>query len=94
MTVTRIDPMSFAKVSALLYAVGGLVAGLFTLVFSTAAGLMTETAQSKGFLALGAGSIIVFPLLYGLIGFALSWALAGLFNFIAKHVGGIKIEVS
>jgi len=29
-----------------------------------------------------------------LVGFVMSWALAGLFNFIAKHVGGIKIEVS
>ena len=94
MTVTRIDPMSFAKVSALLYAVGGLVAGLLASVFSAAAGLMMDASQSKGFLALGAGSIIVFPLLYGLVGFVLSWALAGLFNFIAKHVGGIKIEVS
>ncbi len=94
MTITRMDPLSFAKLMGAVYALGGLIAGLFMFVFSTLAGTLTGAGQGTGMMALGAGSIIVFPLLYGAIGFVGSLAFAGLYNVLAKNIGGIKIEVS
>jgi hypothetical protein len=45
-------------------------------------------------LGIGAGAIIVLPLLYGFLGFISGIITAALFNLVASMVGGIKIELS
>jgi hypothetical protein len=39
------------------------------------------------------GSIILFPLFYGILGFIGGLIMAGLYNLLAGFVGGIEVEL-
>jgi hypothetical protein len=94
MIIKRVGPLSFAKISAVLYAVIGLVAGgVFSLV-GLAGGFASETAGAAGMGAiLGVAAIIVFPIFYGVMGFVFTLFGAWLYNFAADFVGGVEIDV-
>ena len=97
----NVDAVSCAKVMGVLYAIFGLVMGVvFFLVFTLAgiAGNSSEYFAGRmhagplGFV-LGAGSIVFFPICYGILG-ALSGLIgAALYNVVAKYTGGIEIEL-
>lgn len=97
MTITRVGPLSCAKVAGLLYVVIGLIAGgLFSLV--AMAGGFAAAAASPGehtgaFAALfGVGAIVILPICYGVFGFIGTLIMAGLFNVAAGMVGGIEVD--
>ena len=97
MTITRVGPLSCAKVAGLLYVVIGLIAGgLFSLVamaggFAAAAASPSNVAGA--FAALfGVGAIIILPICYGVFGFIGTLIMAGLFNVAAGMVGGIEVD--
>jgi hypothetical protein len=83
-----------------LYAIVGLLMGVvFSLVFVFAglAGQLSEVtggmrAGPLGFM-LGIGSIIFFPICYGILGAVGGLIAAALYNVIAKYTGGIEIEL-
>lgn len=98
MVITRIDPMSCAKVSGLLYAVIGLCVGaLVTLFMLAIGGAMPEEEtrlMAPMFGALfGIGAIIMMPIFYGIMGFIGGAIVAAAYNFIAGWTGGIEIDV-
>lgn len=94
MIIKRIGPLSFAKLSAVLYAVMGLVVGgVFSLV-GLAGGFASEAAGAAGMGAvIGVAAIVVFPIFYGLMGFVITLFAAWLYNFAAEFVGGVEIDV-
>jgi hypothetical protein len=93
MVIKRVEPMSIAKVAGTLYALLGLFFGALFSVASLAGGLLGgERGGALGAL-LGIGAIVLFPLLYGSIGFVMSAIMAVLYNFVAGMVGGIEIDV-
>ena len=70
MIIKRIGPLSCAKLSGLLYAVIGLVIGGVFSMAAMAGAFASETAGAAGIGAImGVGAVIVFPILYGLMGF-------------------------
>ena len=93
MVITRIGPVSCARIAGTLYAIVGLVfGGIFSLI-ALAGGLSSETSGAAGVGAMiGAGAIVVFPILYGSIGFLATLIGAWLYNAIAGLVGGVEIE--
>ncbi len=87
--VKKIGVLSFAKIEAVLMAIVGLVYGIIFAVFGSSA--LTEAgAVGAGYGILG---IIILPVTYALMGFALGAAGAFLYNLVAKHIGGIEIEL-
>ena len=94
MIIKRIGPLSFAKLSAVLYAVMGLfVGGVFSLV-GLAGGFASEAAGAAGMGAIaGVAAIILFPIFYGVMGFVLTLFAAWLYNFAADFVGGVEIDI-
>jgi hypothetical protein len=94
MIIKRIGPLSFAKLSAVLYAVMGLVVGgIFSLV-GLAGGFASETEGAAGLGAvIGVAAIVVFPVLYGVMGFVITLFSAWLYNFAADFVGGVEIDI-
>ena len=72
-TVRKIGVFSVAKVFGLVYAGVGLLIGTIFSVFSLAGGLIGSLAQGDGSaiigLIFGIGSIVFFPIFYGLLGF-------------------------
>ena len=94
MVVRSVAPLSVAKVAGVLYMLIGILVGavvaLASLVGAFAGG---ENAGIIGSI-MGIGAIVVFPLLYGCMGFVATLIGAWLYNLIAGMVGGISIEVA
>jgi hypothetical protein len=95
MTITRVGPLSVAKIAAILYAAIGLVAGALFSLFAMIGGL-AAAANNDGAGAFGAifgmGAIILAPIFYACIGFVMTLIMAALFNVAAGIVGGVEIE--
>lgn len=95
MIINRVGPLSFAKISGIVYALLGLVGGLIFAMISTATGLMTREpgGSAPWMMGLGMGAIIAAPILYGTVGFLGGLLGAWLYNVVAGMVGGIEIDV-
>ena len=83
--LTYVDPFSFATIFMILMAVRGLIEGI---IFSTA-----EFPVEWGIAQLGYIMIILTPAVYAVLGFILGIFIAGIYNFLAKKIGGIKFEM-
>ena len=92
MIIKRIDPMSCAKITGVLYAILGLIGGAFVSLFAMVGATFSPSSSGMGVL-FGVGAIIVFPIFYGVIGFLSSLIGAWLYNVLAGMVGGVRIEV-
>jgi hypothetical protein len=78
MVIKRIGPMSVAKITGTLYAVMGLVVGAFFSLLA-AGGFGPNDSDLSGFgMVLGTGAVVVFPILYGCIGFVATSSRCGL----------------
>jgi Transmembrane domain of unknown function (DUF3566) len=93
----KVDPFSLAKVLGILYALLGVIIGL---LFAAWGSVMSDLYMdgsdeaTKTILSFfGIGSIIFFPILYGIIGLVAGVITAALYNLVARWVGGVMIEV-
>jgi len=99
-TVKRVGPGSAFKVGLVLYAILGLVLGIFMAFISMVAGGLGSMSQSaapgaKLFgLGMGLGAIIFFPICYGLIGGIFAAIGAAIYNVVAGWVGGLEVDIS
>ena len=102
MTIRRLGVMSVAKIQSLLMFVIGLIIGvIYGLVFMILGAAIAAMAPGNEGQALGGvGSVvgglvimIVFPILYGFLGFIGGAIGALVYNFAAGVVGGIKLEL-
>ena len=94
MVVTRVGPMSVARIAGVLYALMGLVFGGFVSLASIG-GAMAGAANESGLggmMALGAAAVFMFPIIYGFFGFLMTLIGAALYNVLAGVLGGIEIE--
>jgi hypothetical protein len=99
-TVKRIGPGSAFKVGLVLYAILGLVLGIFMAFISMVAGSLGSMGASAapggkllGF-GMGLGAIIFFPICYGLIGGIFAAIGAAIYNVVAGWVGGLEVDIS
>ncbi len=93
MVVKSIGVLSVGKVVGCLYALLGLIiGGLFSLISLVGAAAGGPDAGLAALL-LGGGAIIIFPILYGVIGFVGGIVSAALYNLVASFTGGIEIEL-
>ena len=95
MTITRVGPLSVAKIAGILYAAIGLLFGAFFSLFALIGGL-AAAANNDGAGAFGAifgvGAIILAPIFYGCLGFVMTLIMAALFNVAAGIVGGVEVD--
>jgi hypothetical protein len=99
-TVKRIAPGSAFKVGLVVYAFLGLIIGICMALFSMVAGSLgslagggVPAARALGF-GFGLGAVIIFPILYGIIG-GISGAIgAAVYNLAAGWVGGLEVDIS
>ena len=99
MTITRVGPLSVAKVAGVLYVVIGLIAGCLVSLLALAGGGFAAAAgdaDGAGFGPLaalfGVGAIIFLPIFYGVLGFIGSLIMAWLFNIAAGMTGGVEVD--
>jgi hypothetical protein len=99
-TVKRIAPGSAFKVGLVVYAFLGLIVGICMALFSMVAGSLGSLAGGgvPGARALGFGfgfsAIIVFPILYGIVGGIGGVIAAAVYNLAAGWVGGLEVDIS
>jgi len=102
MILRRIGALSFGKVLGALYApLGFIIGGIYALVALLFAVIGVSTALESGDalaggtfgVLYGVGSVILFPILYGVLGFVGGLISALLYNLIARFLGGIDLEL-
>ena len=93
MILKRIDPMSCAKVSGVLYTLMGLIFGVFFSIFSMI-GAAFGGGGDSGMLGVifGVGAIILMPIFYGVLGFIAGGIMAWIYNKVADWMGGVEVE--
>jgi hypothetical protein len=99
-TVKHIGPGSAFKIGLVLYAFIGLLAGIIMAGVSmmmgslgSMAGAGAANAKAFGF-GFGLGSIIIFPICYGIIGGIGGAISAAVYNLIAGWIGGLEVDIS
>lgn len=94
MVIKRIGPMSCARITGTLYAALGLVLGAIFSLVAVAGGFASDNSDAAGLGAMvGVAAIIIFPILYGCIGFVATIVGVWRYNVMAGLVGGIEMDV-
>ncbi len=92
----RLGVLSVAKLEAVIFAVVGLIEGIFFAIISasiaSAAGALGVATGLEIFTGLGLLSIVIMPIAFGILGFIAGAIGAFLYNLIAGWVGGIEME--
>ena len=94
-TIRRIDALSVGKMLGVLYAIIGLIAGVFLFLISVVGIAAGGTGGANMAAGIGGGALIMimFPLLYGVGGFIGGIIMAALYNLCASFVGGIQFDL-
>ena len=98
MRLTRVGPLSIAKIAFVIYAAIGLVMGAIFAAIGIAGAAIGSVANDSGVPGLpgalfGIGAIVIFPVFYGVLGGVTSLAGAALYNLVAGVVGGIEVTL-
>jgi hypothetical protein len=86
--IKKIDPMSMAKISALLYFVTGIVLAIAGIIAGPYIASQAPLYAQYGWLV-----VILVPLIYLVAGFVVGYVVAVLYNIFASKIGGIKIDL-
>jgi len=94
MVLTRIEPMSLAKVYAVLGALYGLLVGLPIACFMSMMGSAIEQygGSGGGMGGVGLAAIIIYPIMGAIGGFIGGIITAFVYNLVAGWVGGVEME--
>lgn len=93
MVITRVAPLSVAKVAGLLYLILGFIFGAIISVASMATGMAANDTEGAFLGALfGAGAVVILPIFYACAGFVMTLLMAWLFNVVVGITGGIEVD--
>ncbi len=87
--IKKIGVLSLAKVLGLLYVFIGLIIGVIIILITF---LSPESNTSSIAITLISG-IILFPILYGFLGFISGLLMGYLYNLTTSWIGGIEVEI-
>lgn len=101
MIIKRIGALSLGKLMGLMYGGIGLLIGAIFGLFSLVGGMAGLAAQEGSEGAMGAGlmagmgvaAVVIFPLMYGLMGFIGGLISAVFYNLAARFVGGVELDL-
>lgn len=87
--IDRIDPVSAAKITSVMYTFLGLLFSPLILISA----LMNDGFGGMGFV-MGVAFVLFMILVYGVMGFLGAALMSWLYNVVAPRIGGVEIEVS
>src|SRR3546814_4854005 len=90
MIIKRIDVLSAGKISGIIAAAIGLIAGLVFLVFGSMIAGLAGQQEGSGLIAMGGGiiGVVALPILYCIFGFIGGVIQAFIYNLAAGFVAG------
>src|SRR3546814_15358197 len=85
MIIKRIDVLSAGKISGIIAAAIGLIAGLVFLVFGSMIAGLAGQQEGSGLIAMGGGiiGVVALPIMYGIFGFIGGVIQAFIYNLAA-----------
>jgi hypothetical protein len=94
--IRNINPLQLGIVYATLYAIIGVLIGVIFALFTMAMGsMMGAGSMGRGGMPnFGWLSVIIFPIMYGVIGFIAGIIVGFLYNLVAGWTGGIELTFS
>jgi hypothetical protein len=81
-----------AKIFGLSYLIMGFLFGLFISAISLVRTTMLVTQSSVMAKLFGVGAIIFLPIFYGILGVVSGYIAAFIYNWLARRVGGLKLD--
>lgn len=94
MVLKRIGAASLAKIAGTLYLMlGFIIGGIISLVSILGLASKPNDDSAAYGLLFGAGAVILFPVFYGFIGFVAALLMASLYNWLARWLGGVQLEL-
>ena len=91
--IKKIGVSSAAKIYGMTLGVLGFVFGIFyTMLLTAFGGLLGTSTLNLG--AMGLIFPILFPIIYGVLGFVVGALGAVVYNFVASKIGGLEIQLS
>jgi len=94
MVIKRFGPVSVGKIAGTLYAAMGLLIGAVVSLIALVGGFTSDNSAAGPFAVLfGVGAIVIFPILYGAMGFLFTMIAAALYNLVAGWVGGVELDL-
>ena len=94
MVIKRIGLISCARIAGAVYAILGFIGGgMFSLIYVAGGLPANPPLPAVAGVLFGAASVIILPLVYGIIGFVFTLISAWIYNVVAEMVGGIEMEV-
>ncbi len=88
MKISRIGVLSLGKIWGSIYAILGLLISLFFMVL-----ILIGFSKNMGGASMEIITLLLVPLLYGILGVVTGVVFALLFNVVAGLLGGLEIEV-
>jgi hypothetical protein len=88
-SISRIEPGQFALIMGATYLLIGIIMAVLIFAFAS----FIPSAAGLGMMT-GGVTIIVIPIIYGVIGFVCGLIGAVIYNLVAGTVGGIKVTVT
>jgi len=94
--IRKVEVLSVANISGVISAILGLLFGLFFALFASLLSSVFSASEQGpvsllSFGSFGYLSIIIFPIIYGILGFISGAVGAFLYNIAAKITKGIKL---
>jgi len=95
-TLKRIEPLQLGKISGALYGLMSLIFVPFVLLFAAIPTFMPHAENIPNAtitIAIALAMAVFLPIMYAVMGFIIGIISAFLYNFIAKRIGGIQVDV-
>lgn len=96
MVLRRVGVLSAGKVVGVIYVVFGLFVGVIMALMALAGAAMPQQPNQPGgfmvFAGMGIASIIIFPIMYGVMGFIGGVLSAAIYNLVAGVIGGLELD--
>jgi len=94
MELKKIGILSLGKIAGLFGVIYGLLAGILVSVVYAKLEAFPQMTEQLGLISqLGYSSIIILPILYGIIYFISGIVTAFIYNLLAGWIGGIELEL-
>jgi len=92
LTFNRVDPVSAGKVLGVLHLAYGLFIGVIYAMMGLAMAAGGGINAGMG-LAIAGASLMILPVILGIMGFLAGMLLALFYNLAASYIGGLVVEV-
>ena len=98
MVLKSVGVLSAAKIVGLMYAILGLIAGLFFAAIFSIIPMADAGATNPGIPAwfapmFGTGAILIMPIVYGCMGFVGGAIAAVIYNALSGMMGGLELRL-